>query len=70
MDQRGHGRSTRRPADVSRQAFVDDVIAVIDQVFPGERCTLVGPPMGAHTAFLTGAFRPDLVERLVMPEGR
>lgn len=28
MDQRGHGRSTRRAADVSRGAFVDDIIAV------------------------------------------
>lgn len=69
MDQRGHGGSTRRPADLSRQAFVDDVVAVLDEVAPGERCVLVGQSMGAHTAFLVAASRPDLVERLVMLEG-
>lgn len=69
MDQRGHGESTRRPADLSRQAFVDDVVAVLDEVAPGERCVLVGQSMGAHTAFLVAARRPDLVERLVMLEG-
>src|ERR1700741_1749200 len=30
LDQRGHGRSTRRPDDMSRRALVDDVIAVIE----------------------------------------
>ena len=29
LDQRGHGRSTRMPDDLSRDAFVDDVAAVI-----------------------------------------
>lgn len=69
VDQRGHGRSTRRPSDVSREAFVGDVVAVLEQVVPGERCTLVGQSMGAHTAFLTAAALPDLVARLVMLEG-
>jgi pimeloyl-ACP methyl ester carboxylesterase len=69
IDQRGHGRSTRRPVDVSREAFVDDVVAVVEQVVPGQRVRLVGQSMGAHTAFLTAASRPDLVDRLVMLEG-
>lgn len=69
IDQRGHGLSTRRPPDLSRQAFVDDVVAVIEQVLPGERVALVGQSMGAHTAFLTAAARPDLVNKLVMLEG-
>lgn len=69
MDQRGHGCSTRCPADVSRAAFVDDVVAVIEQVVPAQGCMLVGQSMGAHTAFLVAATRPDLVERLVMLEG-
>jgi pimeloyl-ACP methyl ester carboxylesterase len=30
LDQRGHGRSTRRPDDLSREAFADDVAAVVD----------------------------------------
>lgn len=69
MDQRGHGGSTRRPEDLSRDAFVADVVAVIEELVPGQRCTLVGQSMGAHSAFLTAAARPDLVERLVMLEG-
>lgn len=69
MDQRGHGRSTRRPDDLSRQAFVDDVVAVLEEVVPGQPCVLVGQSMDAHTAFLTAAARPNLIERLVMLEG-
>lgn len=69
MDQRGHGRSTRRPKDVSRKAYVDDVVTVMERLAPGERCILVGQSMGAHTAFLVAAARPDLVERLVLLEG-
>lgn len=69
LDQRGHGGSTRHPSDVTRQAFVDDVVAAAHQVVPGERVTLVGQSMGAHTAFLVAAQRPDVVERLVMLEG-
>lgn len=69
VDQRGHGRSTRRPVDVSREAFVGDVVAVIEELAPGQRVALVGQSMGAHTAFLTAAARPDLVDRLVMLEG-
>ncbi|WP_410793392.1 alpha/beta fold hydrolase [Kribbella sp. C-35] len=69
IDQRGHGTSTRRPADLSREAFVGDVVAVIEELVPGERVRLVGQSMGAHTALLTAAARPDLVDRLVMLEG-
>jgi len=69
VDQRGHGRSTRRPDDLSREAFVRDVIAVVEEIVPGRRVTLVGQSMGAHTAFLVASARPDLVEGLVMLEG-
>ncbi|GAA1144822.1 alpha/beta hydrolase [Ornithinicoccus hortensis] len=69
VDQRGHGQSTRRPDDCSREAFVDDVITVVERLLPGERVRLVGQSMGAHTAFLVAAARPDLVDRLVMLEG-
>ncbi|WP_256829733.1 alpha/beta fold hydrolase [Ornithinimicrobium faecis] len=69
IDQRGHGQSTRRPADLSRDAFVLDIVHVMEELTPGQRCTLIGQSMGAHTAFLTAAARPDLVERLVMLEG-
>lgn len=69
MDQRGHGGSTRRPVDLSRDAFVSDIVTVVEELVPGRRITLAGQSMGAHTAFLTAAARPDLVEGLVMLEG-
>lgn len=69
VDQRGHGASTRLPDDLSRDAFVGDVVAAIEELAPGSRATLVGQSMGAHTAFLAAAARPDLVEGLVMLEG-
>jgi pimeloyl-ACP methyl ester carboxylesterase len=69
VDQRGHGASTRLPDDLSRDAFVGDVVAVIEELVPGRRATLVGQSMGAHTAFLVAARRPDLVDGLVMLEG-
>lgn len=31
VDQRGHGRGTARPEDTSRQAFVADAVAVIEE---------------------------------------
>lgn len=69
VDQRGHGASTRLPDDLSRDAFVDDVVAVLEELVPGRRATLVGQSMGAHTAVLAAVARPDLVEGLVMLEG-
>jgi pimeloyl-ACP methyl ester carboxylesterase len=67
-DLRGHGHSTGRPADVSRDAFTADVAAVIRQVSPGRRVTLVGQSMGGHTAILAAAAFSDLVDRLVVLE--
>lgn len=69
VDQRGHGGSTRRPADLSREAYVDDVAAVIDHLVPGTPVTLVGQSMGAHTAVLAAANYPDRIARLVILEG-
>jgi pimeloyl-ACP methyl ester carboxylesterase len=63
LDQRGHGFSTRRPSDLSRPAFVDDVLAVIGD----EPAWLVGQSMGAHTAMLVAAARE--VNGLVMISG-
>lgn len=69
VDQRGHGASTRLPHDLSRDAFVGDVVTMMEELVPRRRATLVGQSMGAHTAFLVAAARPDLVEGLVMLEG-
>jgi pimeloyl-ACP methyl ester carboxylesterase len=67
-DLRGHGASTRRPADLSRAAFTSDVAALIRQVSPGRPVTLAGQSMGGHTAILVAAAHPGLVERLVVLE--
>jgi pimeloyl-ACP methyl ester carboxylesterase len=68
VDQRGHGHSTRRPGDLSRRAYADDVAAVVDRLAGGRPVTLVGQSMGGHTAMLTAAWHPGLVRRLVMLE--
>lgn len=67
LDQRGHGQSTRRPGDVSRAAYVQDVIALIEILDTGP-AILVGHSLGGHTAMLVAAQRPDLVDRLVVAE--
>lgn len=67
-DLRGHGASTRRPADLSRAAFADDVAAVIRHVSPGGPVTLAGQSMGGHTAILAAAALPQLITRLVVLE--
>lgn len=67
LDQRGHGQSERRPADVSRAAFVADVEAWVEALdLPP--VVLIGQSLGAHTAFLAAARRPDLVGALVVAE--
>ena len=67
-DLRGHGASTRRPADLSRAAFVSDMAALLRHVSPGRPVTLAGQSMGGHTAILAAAGLPELVERLVVLE--
>ncbi|MFD8688375.1 alpha/beta fold hydrolase [Streptomyces sp. NPDC059651] len=67
VDQRGHGHSERHPRDVSRTAYVDDVLAVTDQLGL-ERPVLVGQSMGGHTAMLTAAAHPARVRALVLVE--
>ncbi|MEV0694029.1 alpha/beta hydrolase [Streptomyces sp. NPDC050388] len=49
VDHRGHGAGERHPRDVSRAAYVADVIAIVDQ--PAlRRPVLVGQSPGGHTA--------------------
>ncbi|GCD91607.1 alpha/beta fold hydrolase [Nocardioides sp. LS1] len=68
VEQRGHGSSTRRPDDVSRAAYVEDVVAVLDHL-DVDTVPVVGQSMGAHTAMLLAAAHPERVDRLVMVEG-
>lgn len=68
IDQRGHGGSTTRPANITRAAFVADAVRVITAE-ASEPVVMVGQSMGAHTAMLVAAERADLVRQLVMLEG-
>lgn len=67
IDQRGHGASERHPQDLSRAAYVADVIAVTDQLAL-RRPVLVGQSLGGHTAMLAAAAQPELVRALVLIE--
>ncbi|MEU9367675.1 alpha/beta hydrolase [Streptomyces avermitilis] len=67
VDQRGHGASERRPQDISRAAYVADVVAAADRLAL-RRPVLVGQSLGGHTAMLTAAAHPGLVRALVLIE--
>jgi pimeloyl-ACP methyl ester carboxylesterase len=67
LDQRGHGAGERHPQDVSRDAYVADVIAVLDQLAL-RRAVLAGQSLGGHTAMLTAAAHPGRVRALVLVE--
>ncbi|MET8330886.1 alpha/beta hydrolase [Streptomyces sp. NPDC005181] len=67
LDQRGHGTSERHPQDVSRAAYVADVITVADQL-DLRRPVLAGQSLGGHTAMLTAAAHPERIHALVLIE--
>lgn len=67
VDQRGHGQSERRPSDVSRAAYVEDVVSIAGELGLA-RPVLVGQSLGGHTAMLTAATHPELVRALVLIE--
>lgn len=50
-DARGHGRSTGRavPKDYKWENLADDLLRILDHVFPGEPVHGVGPSMGCGT---------------------
>ena len=67
FDARGHGRSSRRPTDVSPGAHVDDAIFVVERLdLPP--VVVIGQSLGGRTALLVAARRPDLVAGLVVAE--
>ncbi|MFE7232328.1 alpha/beta fold hydrolase [Streptomyces sp. NPDC057596] len=67
VDQRGHGAGERHPRDLSRAAYVADVIAVADRLGLRQP-VLAGQSLGGHTAMLTAAAHPDRVRALVLVE--
>jgi pimeloyl-ACP methyl ester carboxylesterase len=66
-DLRGCGESDKPEAveDYRMHHLVGDVTAIVARL-GDERVTLVGHDWGANLAWCTAAFRPDLVERLVV----
>ena len=67
LDARGHGGSTRRPADVSRAAHVADVVHAIERLELAP-AVLIGHSVGGLTALLLAARHPALVARAVLAE--
>ncbi|MFI8511591.1 alpha/beta fold hydrolase [Streptomyces sp. NPDC085460] len=71
LDQRGHGASERRPADVSRAAYVEDALGVVEEFGAGGRRTpvvLVGQSYGGLAALLAAARRHPGVAGAVLVE--
>jgi pimeloyl-ACP methyl ester carboxylesterase len=66
-DARGHGRSERRPDDVSADAFARDAAWWLERLARGP-ATVVGQSLGGITAMLVAAARPELARSLVVAE--
>jgi pimeloyl-ACP methyl ester carboxylesterase/DNA-binding winged helix-turn-helix (wHTH) protein len=64
-DQRGTGLSDWEVAEISLEAFVRDLEAVVDKVCP-QRFALLGISQGAAVALSFAAKHPDRVEKLVL----
>ncbi|MGY4742624.1 alpha/beta fold hydrolase [Streptomyces sp. ATMOS53] len=66
-DARGHGASTRTPADMTRAAAVRDAVALLDGLgLPP--AILLGQSLGGLTALLTAAAHPSRVSSLILVE--
>lgn len=65
LDARGHGRSERRPPDVSRTVQVSDAVTVISEQRLS-RSIVVGQSLGGLTAISLAARHPELVQALVL----
>jgi pimeloyl-ACP methyl ester carboxylesterase len=64
IERRGHGGSTRRPGDVSRRAYVGDVLALLDEL-QVDQAPVVGQSMDARTARLVAAEAPEAFRRVL-----
>lgn len=69
LDQRGHGRSEKGLNDYSRDAYVNDVITVIEQLHLAP-VLLIGQSMGGQNAFLVASRCLHLVRALIVVEAR
>lgn len=66
-DARGHGASTRTPADMTRAAAVRDAVTVLTELSLPP-AILLGQSLGGLTALLTTAAHPALVTSLILVE--
>lgn len=65
LDSRGHGRSERHPEDVSVAAHAADAAYTIEELDLGE-VVAIGQSLGALTAIMLAATRPELVKAMVV----
>lgn len=67
-DARAHGRSTGRavPEDYRWDNLADDLLRLLDHVFPGERVHGVGPSMGAGTLLHAAVRDPERFSGLTL----
>ncbi len=67
-DARAHGRSTGRedPDDYCWDRLADDLLALLDQVFPGETVHGVGPSMGTGTLLHAVTRAPERFSALTL----
>lgn len=65
VDLRGHGRSDRAPDHYDLQGYVDDAVAVLEQVV-GRPALVVGQSLGGLTGATVAQQRPDLVAGVLL----
>lgn len=69
LDQRGHGGSAKPEGPYTREAYVADAAALVEQLGLAP-VTVVGHSMGALTAWQLAARRPSLVRAVVLCDMR
>jgi esterase len=67
VDLRNHGNSPHHP-DMNYQVMAEDVIALVEELFPGEAVHLLGHSMGGKVAMSVASARPDLINKLVVAD--
>jgi pimeloyl-ACP methyl ester carboxylesterase/RimJ/RimL family protein N-acetyltransferase len=67
LEERGHGRSSRAPAEVSLEARLADAAFIIERLRLAP-VVVIGQSLGGHLGILLAATRPELVRALVAAE--
>lgn len=71
IDLPGHGWSSHRPPGMRyhNADYLDDLLAVMDQIAPGQPLILLGHSLGAGLLMLLAGIVPERVHRLVLIDG-